>query len=307
MEFTFKDKKLTDGHLITRPYNIEEYIYPDIKTGFELLGMHVRSTKCTWNYPEHEHQIYELNLVTEGHQIFNVNGTFYDQYAGDIIFIKPGELHSSVAGSDKGFTYFCMHFNIDDKLFLPYFKDVEQLFFHSESKLNRQITPLLERLIHLLKNSESCFVERMHVHAVIFELLAGIVSGLKEETSDSELITNRTYELAYRIADKLEDMVTNEDEELHKKGIEDLASELNISLSYCHKLFKKVYNMSPRKYLSYKKTNKSKTLLMEKQYSVEEVAELMGYYDLAHFSRQFKRWTGFTPSQYRKNYATRSE
>ncbi|WP_373750829.1 helix-turn-helix domain-containing protein [Weissella soli] len=31
------------------------------------------------------------------------------------------------------------------------------------------------------------------------------------------------------------------------------------------------------------------------------ISAALGYYDSAHFTRQFKRWTGETPYQFRKN------
>ena len=33
--------------------------------------------------------------------------------------------------------------------------------------------------------------------------------------------------------------------------------------------------------------------------SIETIASLLGYNDPANFTRAFKRWTGFTPIQYR--------
>lgn len=42
-------------------------------------------------------------------------------------------------------------------------------------------------------------------------------------------------------------------------------------------------------------------LLRQDVQSIERIAELLGYSDVANFTRAFKRWTGTTPSQYRRN------
>lgn len=45
---------------------------------------------------------------------------------------------------------------------------------------------------------------------------------------------------------------------------------------------------------------KSLLLLENRDISIERVAEQLGYSDVANFTRAFKRWTGQTPSMYRK-------
>ncbi|PQA34254.1 AraC family transcriptional regulator [Amnimonas aquatica] len=42
-------------------------------------------------------------------------------------------------------------------------------------------------------------------------------------------------------------------------------------------------------------------LLDDQQASIERIAECLGYSDVANFNRAFKRWTGTTPGQYRRN------
>jgi AraC-like DNA-binding protein len=66
-------------------------------------------------------------------------------------------------------------------------------------------------------------------------------------------------------------------------------------------LFRQVYGMSARQYRSLVKLKRAKTLLLDNEMSVQSVAERMGYSDTAHFSRQFKRWTGMSPIAYRSN------
>lgn len=41
---------------------------------------------------------------------------------------------------------------------------------------------------------------------------------------------------------------------------------------------------------------------MEPELSVEDVSRRLGYKDIAHFSRQFKRWTGEPPGKFRGRY-----
>ncbi|GAE33978.1 AraC family transcriptional regulator [Halalkalibacter akibai] len=303
MDFKFKEMSPVDNYELTKKYNLKEFLYPNIHTDFELYGMHLRSVKESWMYPEHEHAKYEINIVLDGCQLFNVNGTHYTQNAGDIMFLKPGDVHSSSGKKGAGtFSYFCLHFHIDDKLFLPYIDlDSNNHYYHASSGFSRHVRPYLDRLIETCKTANLSLIEKMQIHSILFELLGVLASLFSKYKGDSDKATDRCAELAYKIADQIDKMVRqpcSDNENILK--IEDIASELKISLSYCNKVFKSVYNMSPRQYLSFKKLNESKNLLANKEYSIEQISIMTGYYDVAHFSRQFKRWTGLTPSQYRK-------
>ena len=48
--------------------------------------------------------------------------------------------------------------------------------------------------------------------------------------------------------------------------------------------------------LSESRQAKAKTLLKNKL-SIQEISNLLGYADISHFSRAFKKWTNMTPSK----------
>ncbi len=52
-------------------------------------------------------------------------------------------------------------------------------------------------------------------------------------------------------------------------------------------------------YLSIVQIRKAKELIIHTPMTIEEIAIELGFASLSHFSRQFKRWTGFNPQQFR--------
>jgi len=62
--------------------------------------------------------------------------------------------------------------------------------------------------------------------------------------------------------------------------------------------------MSPLKYIIQLKINHASDLLRLGRYSVGQVAELSGYESLYYFSRQFKEYTGITPSEFIEKYVS---
>jgi AraC-like DNA-binding protein len=77
----------------------------------------------------------------------------------------------------------------------------------------------------------------------------------------------------------------------------DLASSLNVSLDVLEKRFRKIVGASPKQFSS---TVRLARVLKEKQNhtSLTNMAIDLGYFDQSHFIKEFKLFTGQTPSAY---------
>lgn len=81
-------------------------------------------------------------------------------------------------------------------------------------------------------------------------------------------------------------------------SISHLAELCGISEVYLRRLFLRAFGVSPKEYVIQKRINYAKSLLGSGDFSVSEVAVLCGYSEPCHFSREFVRRTGITPSHY---------
>lgn len=75
----------------------------------------------------------------------------------------------------------------------------------------------------------------------------------------------------------------------------DLAKVCHVSRSHLSTLFKKEVGCSFPEYLVNFRIHKAAKLLKEENLRVSEVAELVGYQDVAHFSKIFKKYMGVSP------------
>ena len=84
-------------------------------------------------------------------------------------------------------------------------------------------------------------------------------------------------------------------------SIIDLAKENHLTPNWFNHCFQEYYGMSPQAYLLNIRIDKAKEFLTNYMLSISDVDLLTGYSDAFYFSRIFKRKTGLSPQQYRKN------
>src|SRR6266849_5994232 len=84
-----------------------------------------------------------------------------------------------------------------------------------------------------------------------------------------------------------------------KLAICELAKRVNLSVWHFTRLFKAETSVSPTHYMRCIKVKEAQGLLSETFLSVKEIAAHVGFGDRSHFSRDFKRLCGQSPSSYR--------
>ncbi len=82
--------------------------------------------------------------------------------------------------------------------------------------------------------------------------------------------------------------------------IQDLARQVNMNAQYFCRFFKKSIGRSLMEYINEYRLKQSLRLLKETDLPVTEVCLECGYNNLGNFLRSFKKYTGTTPLQYRK-------
>lgn len=88
--------------------------------------------------------------------------------------------------------------------------------------------------------------------------------------------------------------------------IEEMAQEVEISVSQLQKLFKNETGMPPIQYLRHLRLEKARNLLVSSFKQVKVIAALVGQPDQSHFTRDFKDKYGYTPSEYRNRFCEKT-
>ncbi|MBR2761815.1 MAG: helix-turn-helix domain-containing protein [Solobacterium sp.] len=152
-------------------------------------------------------------------------------------------------------------------------------------------TFLLDTLF-ALGNSES-YVRDMELHETLSGLLTMIMKDCWSDTNNP-----RSHSLH-----NLEAVVTWLHEHYTEKiSLDELSERFFINKYYLTRLFKRQYGMTISDFILELRIRRSKELLRFSGESMEAIAEQCGFYDLAYFSRKFKKTEGTSPSVYRRQW-----
>src|SRR5260221_3707300 len=86
------------------------------------------------------------------------------------------------------------------------------------------------------------------------------------------------------------------DENYHEPiGLEEISRKAYLSRFHFHRLFTRVYKITPHRYLTRKRINKAKDLLIQDELSITEVCNSVGFESIGSFSTLFKKEIGLPP------------
>ena len=83
--------------------------------------------------------------------------------------------------------------------------------------------------------------------------------------------------------------------------LESLAEEFHLSKPYLSKYIKDKSGMTFQEVVRNERMKRAMNLLKETDQTVENVALSVGYENVEHFNRLFKKFSGMTPVQYKKS------
>ena len=253
----------------------------------------------------HWHDDVEFISVRKGCGIVELDFTPHTVTAGDLVLIRPSQLHA-IKPLD-GTTMEYENIMINPSFFLSYQLDAcTQEYF----------IPFIEGLYHLpsiFHRGDACYSSLMKCILHIDELCSskefawqvGVKSTLFEFFY--LLFTNFPYEQPRHLDEKkymaLKDIISYVDANYtHPISVEDAAAKLGYSQSHFMRFFKQQTNMTFVTYLNNYRLAKAAEALSATSDSILEIAGNCGYDNLSLFNRQFKRKYQMTPSAFREMY-----
>ena len=114
-----------------------------------------------------------------------------------------------------------------------------------------------------------------------------------------DLIDDKKTQLIEKIKNTIVDLVHYSEDQLKTNFSVHISEKLHHDYNYLSNLFSEVEGTTIEKYFIAQKIEKVKELLKDDELSLSEIADRLGYSNVAYLSTQFKKQTGLTPTFYK--------
>jgi AraC-like DNA-binding protein len=244
----------------------------------------------TFSFAPHFHEGFAIGVVERGADVFDYRGARQVAAAGNIIIFNPAEVHNGHAADETGWTFRMMY--IDPEHLRKVREEItgrssDIPFFSKSVVSDAETARLLVRLHRALETSVSG-LERESLF-----LLA--MTQLVARHADSGITKNKTGNEHAAVARLLEYLHANACQDVK---LDELAKVAFLSPFHLLRIFREETGITPHAYQIQLRIEKAKRLLRDRS-TIAEAAHSAGFFDQAHFSKQFKRHVGITPGQFR--------
>lgn len=253
-----------------------------------------------WKQRPVKNNFFELVLIKQGGGTQCINYNFHRYSEGSIFLLPPLQCHSFQIETPSKF------------VFLKF----TDAFFKSSTRVSVDRSEWFSDAAYILSNYNQLpgdiiqsDIDRQHLNRLIAMILQesrnygeasiSLVSSLMVSVLEI-LIRNIKKGSHYEVAENSNDdrvtrILTYINENIHKPDllkVENLAGIFNISATYVSEFFRKQVGISLREYIIKAKLKLVEIRLLNSDFTLTEIAHDLGFTDVSHLSKTFKRYVG---------------
>lgn len=259
--------------------------------------------------PLHWHEEFEFIYILAGEAVFSINHVEIPVQASDCLIVNSGEPHSGFCNSAEGCTYIAIVFKLtwlsalhpdlcQEKYLNPLLRG--ELLFPSlltkQQEKDRLAIAYVEELIAEYHDKRDEY--QLGLKGRLFLLLAALFPRLIPKQ-----LHERANPLnAHKWKNMLQVLVYIDENFKSPLALDDLAAVGSMSPSHLCRLFKELTDMRPLEYIHLLRVNSAALMIQAGSCSMLEAALENGFQHLSYFSKQFKKYKGVSPSQFKKLY-----
>lgn len=255
------------------------------------------------NVPIHWHNDLEINLLREGEAFFQVYQKKYKVRPGEGFLLNQNVPHScSSPGNEHvrystilvrpDFLYGDFGSDVERKCFRPFLQNsaVPCIHLTRSDEKGEEILKKLNQVEEAFDQKSFCY--ELRIRGLLCEAFSAILYEHRQELT--KFVPANQLELE-RLEKMLNYLNTHFAEVI---SLQELADQIHLSREVCCRLFKKMTGKTITGYLEEYRANKSFPLVQSGQYSMMQIAEIVGFSNPSRFARAFHRRFGYNPGEY---------
>lgn len=271
----------------------------------QIITIHYFEYASTYRFPGESHDFWEFLCVDKGEVEVTADDKSFTMTRGQIIFHKPNEFHTVKANGKIAPNLVVIAFRCDSPCMEKFENVITSIGENERACLARIIheakscisTPLDDPYTRKMDRKPDAPFGSEHLIKLYMELL--MISMLRQMDSGKrpapaiKSVKKKNDALLYgRITAYLEEHLCE------RLTIEDICKANLVGRSQLQKLFREENQCGVIDYFSHRKIEMAKQMIRENQDNFTQISEYLGYTSIHYFSRQFKKLTGMSPSEY---------
>lgn len=222
----------------------------------------------------HFHNNSHLSFVIKGGGTIKSKSLICERLPGNLIFSYAGERHQCIA---KQFP--TVNVNMEVGLDLLRANCLTEASLEKSVHKNPNAKPLMLKIYKEILYNDDCSSSSIKM------LLFDLISNARISESDQPAWVGRIYELM-------------NDRWSESLSLEDLARTAGVHPVTVSKYFRKYFGCTFGEYIRRIRIEKSLSIIKNSSFSLTEIGYECGFYDQSHFTRTFRKLTGFSPKSY---------
>lgn len=266
----------------------------------------------------HSHDFYELIYVKKGALLQYIDGESFIMESGSLLFLHPTIIHSfysynetravNILVKKEYLERFTVNVNARIKnCFLNRIANEKSFVLFVAKNDNNIIEPLIDRICEIseLNNLAKKFMgvknlggssmsDVLITEQILHQLLLTIIKGVEENCISEKMVSaSRTNADTAQIIEYMR-------ENYKDITVEKLSKKFGYSTAQLYRIIKKTTGNNFNTIVITIRIQRAKYLLRNTDYSISQIANLVGLGSSEYFSRLFSRQIGYTPTEYRK-------
>lgn len=272
---------------------------------FEIQEIELRE----WKQRPVKNNFFELVLIQEGEGIQCINYNEYHYIKGSIFLLPPLKCHSFTIEKPSKFVFL--------KFSDSFFKNTKGMSI-DRNEWFKEASYILSNYNQLPGDIIKNDLDKRHIESLIsmilqesrdygqesVNLITSLMTSILEILIRNIKKTNYFERPQHNTDDRISKMLTYINENIDKPEllkVENLADVFMMSTTYVSEYFKKQVNMPLREYIIKAKLKLVEIRLLNSDFTLTEIAQELGFTDVSHLSKTFKKYVGTSIREFKNN------